>query len=831
MPVEHDGAPAVAADVRPCAIEPRAPVRPSVPPIAWLAVAQFLGVLLAEDFAWRAYAGAPGWVAAGIVAGVVALGAAWALRGRGAIALAALGLAAGILGGVVYWSAWAADGARLVAGGARARTVDVTGDARSGAYGQTSAGRVGRTEVELAWGRGMPVPAAGERASVVAQPAAVRADDSGRAKHQAGVAASLRVRVVPSRARSPGPRGWVQPVRSWAIARCAAVPGVGGDLLGAVLLGDRRRLNGTPVDEDFKNCGLAHLIAVSGSHLVVISALAVWLLGALGLRPLSRFGAVAALTGAYVLLSGVQTSAVRCWVMALIAGGMIAFGRRSDPLAALAATASVMLALDPSCAFDLGFRLAVCAVAGLALLGRLAHAWTAAALPRRADALARPVSATLVAVAATAPVAAPAFAAVSLIAPVANLLAAPPLAASLALGLAALVSAAVVPPLGDLMLRLDGSLLAAVAGLVTRLAATPHAALAVAWSPAATLLAVAACCALWAWWPVPTRRLARVGLVVALATSLLAISWQPSATAEVRLLDVGQGDAILIRDGTHAMLVDGGPSPTQLRRELARAGVRRLDAVLATHMHADHAAGFRGLDGVVPVARAYVPPGCSAKELAAKMPRGARITVVSQGMDIACGSWDLAVLWPPPTGHDPNQNDGCIVALAQRPGCRVLLTGDAESDVLEACIRAGTLTRIDVLKVGHHGSAGAVSDASLGVLRPQVAVISVGAGNRFGHPKPSTLATLKAAGVPVFRTDLSGDISVQSTGSGFRVILERRARYNARTEPPTRELHGLRAHTGLPALRLRGPPRRPSAAGLSRQVRRGRRPRFQHVDV
>lgn len=804
-----------------------APVRPSVPPLAWFALAQFAGVLAAEALAWGALEDGCAWLrTAGLLAGVAAAVLGVRLRRRGALALCAWGVALGLLSGIAFWTSWLTDGAAALADSGR-RVVEVTGDARSGTFGAVSAGRLGRSEVDIEWPRQSPPAEAGERVALFARAIAPKHDPAGRRSHQAGVVASLRTRRVTKLGATPGPQGWALPLRLWALRRVDAVPGTGGDLLAGVLLGDRRRLADTPADDDFRTCGLTHLVAVSGGHLAVVAACAVWALSLMRAGPRTRASVVGVLCGGYVALTGVQSSAVRSWIMALALTWALASGRRGDALAALCAAAALMMALDPSCAFDLGFRLSVVSVAALVAFARLTAVWLTAALPRPGAGLAPPLAASLTAQAATTPLSAAVFGALSLVAPLANLLAGPAVALAIVVGGAALALAALAPPLGALLLKLAGAILAITAAVAAHLAAWPFAAVPVAWVPVASAAALTAAAALWVVWPAPSRRLARGAAATGLAAALALFALPSTAPPELVVLDVGQGDAILVRDGRHAVLVDSGPSAVRLRQALARHRVRHLDAAIASHLHADHVAGFKGLEGLVRADAMFVPPGCEPAELARTLPAAPRPQPLAVGDTVNCGTWRLRVVWPPP-GRDPNENDGCLVLLAERPGVRVLLTGDAESDVLGELKREQRLSDVDVLKVGHHGSSDAVSADALAALRPEVAIISVGEGNRFGHPRQDTLDILGAAHVPVWRTDVVGEITIRPAKAGIRLIPQRRARYNAsaansETEGP----YVLGKKARLRPLRCRGSPHRSRRGEHQSALRRRGGPRLQ----
>ncbi len=226
------------------------------------------------------------------------------------------------------------------------------------------------------------------------------------------------------------------------------------------------------------------------------------------------------------------------------------------------------------------------------------------------------------------------------------------------------------------------------------------------------------------------------------------------------MLDVGQGDAILLQPArAPAVLVDGGPAGAGLAAKLEAAGVGRLGAAVITHDESDHAAGIEELLGELPVARLLY--GRLGREpLAAARVAGAVPVQLAAGGELRSGPLRLEVLWPPAAllaepdpGADPNQL--ALVILARWRGFSMLLCADAEAEAVP--LDPGP---VDVLKVAHHGS----DDAGLGALldrtRPRLAVISVGAGNSYGHPTAATLATLARHGVRTLRTDRDGTVTI-----------------------------------------------------------------------
>jgi competence protein ComEC len=243
----------------------------------------------------------------------------------------------------------------------------------------------------------------------------------------------------------------------------------------------------------------------------------------------------------------------------------------------------------------------------------------------------------------------------------------------------------------------------------------------------------------------------------------------PVPGLRIEVLDVGQGDAILLQPrSAPAVLVDGGPPGDELVAKLHDEGVDRLGAAIVTHDQSDHAAGIAEVLGRVPIAR-LVYGRLDPEYLANARGDGALPDQVAAGTTLRSGSLRLEVLWPPPdrlaeAPADTDPNELALVICARWHDFTMLLTADAEAE--STPLEPGP---IDVLKVAHHGS----DDASLGALldriRPRLAVISVGADNPYGHPTPGTLATLAAHGVPTLRTDLDGTIEIDVRRRTFSV--------------------------------------------------------------
>jgi competence protein ComEC len=593
--------------------------------------------------------------------------------------------------------------------------------------------------------------------------------------------------------------------------------------LGAgILLGVRSGID-PEVGDAFARAGLTHVVAISGWNIAIVAALIAALLrpaarlrGGRRLVPAATIGAIAA----YVLLTGASPSVVRA---ALMAGAMLISrlgGSRTAAASALMLAALLMLVAAPPVIWDVGFQLSLLATAGLIWFG----AATEARLAFLPAALREPVALTLAAQLTTLPIVLASFERLSLVAPLANVVVVPlvplvMLLSAVAAAVGAVIGAVHVPILPDALAWLAGG----SAWLYLRLmiaagaaaASVPFASIDVTppgWLPAAWYAGLAV-----TWLrlrhrrdpdpaqielrPGQPRRRTRIpgrsvlrGLLrprslalitVAALLSITIASW-PDGRLHLEMLDIGQGDAILVvgPDG-RSLLIDGGPDPDLTLRRLGEQfpfDRRRIDLLLLTHPHQDHVAGLvevlrRYSVGTVLDGRRAVdnPTYATFRALARNEPGGRTVTARAGARYAIGGGANLELLYPTAADAaaplpDDDINNASVVARLSFGGFAALLTGDAELPVEARLIERGSLTPVDVLKVGHHGSRSSTSAALLAATQPSVALISVGAGNDYGHPAPTTLAALQARrGLSVFRTDRDGTVAVVTDGWTFSV--------------------------------------------------------------
>ncbi len=559
------------------------------------------------------------------------------------------------------------------------------------------------------------------------------------------------------------------------VSRREAPDGAKG-IFTALTVGERGRLP-EPVDQAFRRAGLAHLLAISGLHLGLVAAglyflLVFWFSRTRRLVLLVDVRRLAALvvmpvTVGYTLLAGAHLPAVRACIMVLGFLLAVIVRRESDPLQTLCAAALVILGLWPQSLFEVSFQLSFAAVLVIVLGMPVVTGWLRLPLLRAEEPwwrrllvrLAHFLLVTLLATLGTAPLTAFHFNQLSLMGPLANLIAVP-LAAFLIVPLGLMFC--LLYPLSGVLAGFFADVGLFLSSLLSDLAAW-FGGMDFGWFHVATpsvLDLILLYSTLLFMFQLGRIRWARWAVVAGLV--MLIGSWgvgkiSPllSGELEMTVIDVGQGDSILVRfPGGDTLLVDCGPA-REGRFDAGRRivapylwgrGITRLDAVAITHPQSDH------MGGLPSIIELFHP-----KEIWSAEPlRGVAGERILRAGDRPRPG--VSVLWPPASLEGLEVNERSLVLLVTHEKHAFLLTGDLEEEGEAGLLDRYVDLRAEVLKVGHHGSRKATSAALLQKVRPSYAVISAGANNAFAFPHEELLDRLNAQKIRVLRTDRHGAV-------------------------------------------------------------------------
>ena len=566
-----------------------------------------------------------------------------------------------------------------------------------------------------------------------------------------------------------GPGGWrraAEGVRGSIRRSVAAAPDEPRALLPALVDGERTTLSPQVVN-DFRTTGLTHLAAVSGTNAAITIGFVVIVARRCGVRGRGLTVAGAMAVVAFVGVAGPEPSVLRAAVMGSI--GLIGMGDRERGMRALGGAVLILVLFQTPLAWSLGFALSVCATAGILVVGPDWRDGLMRWLPRSAaEAVAVPAAAQL----ACTPLIAVISGQVSLVAVAANIAAEPAVAPATILGLLGGLVGLVAPVVGAGFGSLACVFASWILWVAHHAADVPQAA--IGWGTGAIAIGVLVALT-WLTAALGPRLLRRrwVGILVAtVSVAVLTIripvfGWPPGGWVMVAC-DVGQGDGLVLRAGDgEAVVVDAGPDADLMDTCLTHLRIQHVRLLVLTHFHANHVNGIAGvLRGrqvdAIWTTRLQDPPGGvrTVDDAAGRVP-----AMAAAGGRAEFGDLALEVLWPEPDASTVGPGDGStanelsVVLLARTAGVTILLTGDLQPEGQAALAARVPDLEVDVLKVPHHGSR-YQDGAWLQSLHPSVAIISVGAGNDYGHPAPSTLDLLRQTGAEVVRTDQSGEVAV-----------------------------------------------------------------------
>jgi competence protein ComEC len=578
-------------------------------------------------------------------------------------------------------------------------------------------------------------------------------------------------------------QGFLNNLRAGYVKSLSGVTPDAKTLVAGLAIGEIAELS-SELEEKMRVVSLTHLVAVSGSNCAIVVGM-VYLI-AVGLR-FGRTGRTAiSLTALllYILLIGPDPSVLRAGVMAASVILMIALGRRTWALNALALAALVLLIADPWLSTEFGFGLSVLATAGILLLAPAISERLANRMPMP---LALGLSVTLSAQLFCLPLLMQLQPGLATYSVIANLLAGPMVAPVTVLGMIALVVSPFAPWLTGFI-----SFLASFGTWVIEMVAIIFADLPVAYFPwatglPATILSVLLILAIAAWLRaglMPLRQLG-LGAVVVIAVTTISVpaaseilprGW-PIDKWQVVACDVGQGDALVIQSQGRTALVDVGSDADLINRCLTELSIKRIDLLVLTHFDIDHVGGLAGALKSRKISQAIVsgfPDERPATAISFEQleQAGAPVLLADPSISGTLGEYSWRILAPTREAAEASDsNDASVVMVFIGPRLDLLLLGDlgesGQQRISDAAKKlVGSSTKPLVLKVSHHGS----NDQSAELhenLRPDLSLISVGKTNGYGHPGSSLLDLLERSGSKVLRTDLHGSIAVSVAGDAL----------------------------------------------------------------
>lgn len=622
-------------------------------------------------------------------------------------------------------------------------------------------------------------------------------DEWGYLSRLQGSWGEVSVRFIRSKTSPTGLGAFPLSLRNHALQRFEPSQSESRAVLAGAVCGYRSSIDEMGLQELFSACGVSHLLAVSGGHIAIISSFLLQFAKVLRLGPKARAALSLGFSALFVISCGAPASAIRSWIMAAVSALSWCFGRRKHTLSAVSFVALFMSVVNPGLIGQLGFQLSVLSVMGLSLFSAYSNyvlnvlgavrfrLRLPLALRRVGKELRLSCAASLVCQGVTLPVTLPLFSLVSVVAPLANCIVMLPFTALVSCGALAVCFADSAPACKLLLVFCD---VAAHIMLVAlrALAAVPLACISIDFNQRYAPLLIAslygALTLLYCSWPRLKRTtFAAAGLILASVLLIFFVRWRYFAPARLVILDVGQGDAILVQEGASAILVDTGPSGV-LPSALARQHVYHLDAIVLTHQHDDHVGGLQDLAYKMPCEQVFVAEGVR-QHLAPEIRQNCkalcnnRLFELNYGDSFEVGSFTLRTIWPHEDVTGLENRDSLEFAVNYHSSTkqfRALLTGDAEKDELASILASGDIGKIDLLKLGHHGSKVSLTQDQAQMLLPKLCVASAGAHNRYGHPSPECQEIAHSIGAQFACTIDCGDITVVPAAGGLRVSFQKR---------------------------------------------------------
>lgn len=576
--------------------------------------------------------------------------------------------------------------------------------------------------------------------------------------------------------------------KGWLLAfRERAIEAIGAEddahvLLQALSCGYRANLSATQLYSAFQRTGLAHMVSVSGAHLVIVTSLISALLKVLKAPRRFSIPLLVSLMAAYTVMAGMPISCIRAALMSSVGILSLLGKRRPSSLNALGLVIFAVVCNTPHAAIASSFALSALATLGIVIFSPLFE-MLAARIPYNVpegvvQAFALSISASFLAQWYASAL----FKTVPLISPLANVVCAPLLPVCCSCGLIASASNAFNLPFATYLMQVSSLTADALIAAVTFFAKIPYASIPASIQPTSALIAASVCAAfVWVIWERLVDKpflLTCTAFAIALATSL----WFTPAADAIIMLDVGQGDSFLLTSGGKNMLIDTGNQDRRLLDQLARCRVAHLDCVVITHADDDHCGSLDALQKAVEVDTVFLAEGLLSCEdekcrqlITQAQATGGEVVGLKVHDSFSIGKFGAEVLWPVKLADSGGNADSIVLKVGYDDACdgtddvSALFLGDAEHEQLEEIIKDNDLKDIDILKVAHHGSRNAMDFGQAQRLKPKIALIGVGKDNRYGHPTKEILEMLESIDCMVLRSDDDGGVKLEAKGD--RVII------------------------------------------------------------
>ena len=551
-------------------------------------------------------------------------------------------------------------------------------------------------------------------------------------------------------------------------------PGSTGVFMRSLMLGDKTDFyRDLPLYASMRGAGFMHIVAVSGMHIAFLAGLLQLLFGA---RPLPSAIGILLIWG-FVLLTGASPSAVRAALMQSVLLMAPIFRRENDGPTSLSFALALILCLNPFSCASISLQLSFSAMAGMILLAEPLTAVVMQAFRIKKNSRLRVPVATIAAsvavLAASTPFSVLHFGTLALYSPLTNLLGLLAVPLCFLCGWVACLLSFLIPAAGQIGAFPAAILARFLMRLTSAVHRLPHSLIGMRTPQMLLWLGLCYVLGFLAWMNRRAGSRARVLLPTGLAL-LSLVAGMVSARqryaggeAVAAAMDVGQGECVCLLSGDRTVVFDcGGLGNLDNAGETAAtwlesAGRSRVDLLVLSHLHEDHANGVPMLLELIPVKTIVYSPDAETDvkllpeilESAAR--HGVDVRSLKQDETVDCGKIRLKLFAPPETGSG---NERCIISLASVGDFDMLVTGDAPAEAELSLIAAQSLPDTELLIVGHHGSLTSSDESFLQSIRAEEAVISVGRNNSYGHPAWETLERLRAAGMRVHRTDLNGTV-------------------------------------------------------------------------